>query len=195
MKRRRRRQLGATARQRAWLNSARWTEASKVGAKRSLALRRHMPRCGARKKGGGVCRNLPVPDRKRCRLHSGLPNQLGDCWHVVQLPDPITQPEKYAKKVAEIRRRRQQQRARVAKMTPEELSRYRAWHAARKPGSAAARARKRQDREAAKLFAKPSPRPINPEITRLEAELAAIRTTNERLKAEIAEMADEGVFS
>jgi hypothetical protein len=114
---------------------------------------------------------------------------------VVQLPDPITQPEKYAKKVAEIRRRRQQQRARVAKMTPEELSRYRAWHAARKPGSAAARARKRQDREAAKLFAKPSPQPVNPEITRLEAELAAIRTINERLKAEIAEMADEGVFS
>lgn len=191
MKRRRRRQRGATARQRAWLNSARWAEASKVGAKRSLALRRHMPRCGARKKGGGVCRNLPVPDRKRCRLHSGLPNQLGDSWHVVQYPDPITQPERYAKKVAEIRRRRQQQRERVAKMTSEELSRYRAWHAARKPGSAAARARKRQDREAAKLFEKPSPQLVNPEIARLEAVLDELRRRCAQLEAETA---DEGVF-
>jgi hypothetical protein len=186
---------GATPRQRVWLESPRGRAQQQALARSGLVSRRKAVRCGARRKSDGQpCRLLPASGKSRCRLHGGA-TPGGDQFHVVQWPDD---PVKRARKEVQIARRRAQLRERLAKMTVAERERFEAWHRARKPGSAAARARARQDREAMKLFTKSSPRPINPEITRLEAQLKAIRLENERLKeiaeAEIVETVDENVF-
>jgi hypothetical protein len=182
-KRTRRRQPGHTARQRAWVQSARWKAERKAGADKSRVQRRSQPHCGARRKnGGGPCRMLALANG-RCRFHGGA-TPAGRAWHRVQYPDPILQPEKYAKKVREVERRRQQRRARVAKMTPEERAKYEARSKAAQPRSVAERESRRRDREAQSLFARrpPSAAP-DPEVLALEAQLAEVRAHRARLKA------------
>jgi hypothetical protein len=94
------------------------------------------------------------------------------------------QPEKHAKKVREVERRRQKLRQRIARMTPEELAKYKARSDAVKPRSATEREMRRRDREMARLLAEPRPpTPPNPELEALEAELAEVCALNRRLEA------------
>jgi hypothetical protein len=105
----------------------------------------------------------------------------------VQYPDPLLQPEKYAKKVREVERRQRQQRERVAKMPPAERAKYEARSKAVKPRSVAERESRRRDREAQSLFARHPPIAApDPEIEALERELAEVRKARERLQAIIA---------
>lgn len=182
MKDRRKRRPGHSARQRAWVQSPRGRAAAKAAAEKSRIARLRKSRCGARKKGGGLCRNLPLANG-RCKFHGGL-SVGSDQWLKVQWP---SDPVRLEKKKLEIARRRQRQRERVAEMTPEQRARWEAWHAARKPGPKSARLRAKQDREMAALLARPR-QPAAPsfEVEALEAELAAIRAERERLQAIIA---------
>jgi hypothetical protein len=185
-KRTRRRQPGHTARQRAWVQSARWAAERKAGAEKSRVQRRSHPHCGARRKnGGGPCRMLALANG-RCRFHGGA-TPAGRAWHRVQYPDPILQPEKYAKKVREVERRRQQRRERIAKMTPEERAKYEARSKANQPRTLAERDARRRDREAQRILARRPPTAApDPEIVALEAELAELHARRAQLKALIA---------
>ena len=119
----------------------------------------------------------------RCRFHGGA-TPAGRAWHRVQYPDPLLQPEKYAKKVREVERRRQQRRERVAKMTPAERAKYEARSMAVQPRSVAERESRRRDREAQSLFARRPPIAApDPEIIALEKELAEVRAYRAQLEA------------
>jgi hypothetical protein len=189
-KRTRRRQPGHTARQRAWVQSARWKAERKAGAAKSRASRRSQPRCGAnRKNGGGPCRMLALANG-RCRFHGGA-TPAGRAWHRVQYPDPILEPEKYAKKVREIERRRQQRRERVARMKPEERAKYEARSKAAQPGTIAERENRRRSREAAGLLARGAvPAAPDPEIIALEKELADVKARRAQLQALLTDLTE-----
>lgn len=99
-------------------------------------------------------------------------------------PDPLLEPEKYAKKVREVERRRQQQRERVARMAPEQRAKYEARSKAVKPRSVAERESRRRDREAAELLSRrTTPATPDPVAAALEAELATVRAKRARLEA------------
>jgi hypothetical protein len=191
-KRTRRRQRGHTARQRAWVQSARWRAERKAGAEKSRAQRRTQPRCGAnRKNGGGPCRMLALANG-RCRFHGGA-TPAGRAWHRVQYPDPILEPEKYAKKVLEIERRRQKRRERVARMKPEERAKYEARSKANQPRTLAEREARRRDREAQRILARRPPTAApDPEVVALEKELAEVRARREALAVLLADLTTEG---
>lgn len=179
-----RRAIGTTPAQQAWLQSPRAARQRKDATERSRQARKIGPTCGAKTRSGEPCRRPPAPDRTRCRFHGGAVPR-GDEWGVVQWPaDPIRRK----KKEAEIARRRAQQAARVASMTPDELARHIRWHETHPPGGRAARARARQNREAAALL---EPRPgtarlVDPEADRVAAELERLRAAKAALQAQIA---------
>lgn len=182
----RRRRPGATARQRSWQRSRACKDVLRKATEKSRTVRLHKVRCGARRKTDGLpCRRQPLKNG-RCRLHGGA-SVGGAAWHVVQWPDPILEPERYAKKLKEITRRRRKQAARVAAMTPERRRAYVEWHRTRKAGGAAGREKARRDREMAALLSAKRDRVVDPVAEALEAQLAAVRADRARLEALLAE--------
>lgn len=182
MRGRRKRPPGKTARQRAWFASAQAADQRRDATRQSKAVRRGQPKCGAaRKSDRQPCRNLSLANG-RCRLHGGCTG-AGKDWHKVLLPlDPV----KRAKKVRELERRRQAQRARVDAMTPEQRARYDAWHRTHRPGSPAEREQRRRDRDAKRLLDRlqrpPQPVETDPRAEALATELAALRARLARLR-------------
>jgi len=154
---------------------------------KARAVKARLPHCGAKCRDGRRCRNPGVGAGGRCPKHGGL-TPSGAQWHVERLP---RDDRRYARKLETLAKRRAKRAAEIAAFSPERKARYDAWCKTHKPGSAAARARARQDREAAKLLAEPSPQPVNPEIVRLQAVLDELRQRNAQLEAELA---TEGVF-
>jgi hypothetical protein len=147
---------------------------------KARAVKAKLPHCGAKCRDGSRCRNPGVGAGGRCPKHGGL-TPSGDRWHVVRLP---RDDRRYARKLETLAKRRAKRAAEIAAFSPPQRERYDKWLKTHKAGSRASRERARQDREAAKLFAKPRPpAPPNPELERLEAELAAIRITTGRLEA------------
>lgn len=110
--------------------------------------------CGAKARSTGEpCRQIPAKGRKRCKFHGGAtPKGDGPAgWHTPTFPAglPVDSPRSARMKAT----KRRQQRARVAEMTPDERARYEEWHRTHKPGSAAARAMGRKNREARRWLA------------------------------------------
>lgn len=144
----------------AWCQSAEWRAVARAAILNFHKTRHLVPKCGALARSTGKpCQNLPSPGRTRCRLHGGAtPRGDGPLgWHTPAFPGGV--PTGKARSDAHKRRRRQKALAREEAMTPEEKARLEAWRASHKPGKAAARARRRQDRESRswlqELMAKP----------------------------------------
>jgi hypothetical protein len=173
---------GHSARQRAWVQSAAGRASARAASEAARIARRGKPRCGSKRKSDGQPCRAPALANGRCRNHGGL-TPAGSAWHRVQYPDPLLQPEKYAKKVREVERRQRQQRERVAKMPPAERAKYEARSKAVKPRSVAQRESRRRDREAAELLLRRTTPAPDPEVVALEAELAAVRAERARLEA------------
>ena len=94
----------------------------------------------------------------------------------------------------EVERRRQQQAARVAAMTPEQRARYDHWHQTHRPGGASGLAAAKRDLEAAALIATPAPeRPPSAEIEALAAERARLEALRDQLMAAETLNTDEKV--
>jgi hypothetical protein len=149
MTRTRRRRGPVSRKQRAWIDSARMQDVRRAAALKSAAARVDIQKCDAKTRGGGRCQNPGTGRGGRCRFHSGSVG-AGAAWHVVILPaDPV----KRARKLRDVARRRAKQAACVAAMSDEERSLYMRRSRAAQPGSPAARAQRRQDRAAAKIFA------------------------------------------
>lgn len=145
--------------------------------------------CGAKARSTGEpCRQIPAKGRKRCKFHGGATprGDGGDGWHTPAFPAglPVDSPHSARMKAT----KRRQQRARVAKMTPEERAGHAEWHRAHKPGSKSARAQGRQNRDARRWLASlgqdtaAAPTP----------EIAELREARAKLSAEIARLEAEG---
>lgn len=104
-----------------------------------------LPKCGARRKRDGQpCERFAMANG-RCDWHGGK-TPRGDQWHKPQF-SAVT--GKMYRKLDDLDRRAAKRAARVAAMTPEERERYEAWHRARRPGPAKARAAAREQRRQA----------------------------------------------
>lgn len=157
---------------------------------------RHLqPKCGAaRKRDGEPCQNLAMANG-RCPRHGGKTGK-GDNWH-----NPVWPDGKAPGAIAKLNRKlNDRQRAgakrakRVTAMSPDERDAHEQWQKTHRPGSAAARARTRRDRQEAKAvremiesFPRPAPNPESVELDRLIADRKA---ELERLRDE----ADKGAF-
>ncbi|MER9654401.1 hypothetical protein NKJ26_12910 [Mesorhizobium sp. M0152] len=121
----------------------------------------------------------------KCFIHGGR-TPRGEEWHRTQWPDGKSPDaeRKLRKKLAERERAARKRSTRLAAMSPEELERHRAWHAARTPGSAAVRQRKRDERKQAAeiraMLERPQPAPTG-EGAELEEQIAALRAELEAL--------------
>ncbi len=164
-----------TSAQRAWIDSPQNASVRRAAQRQGLAELESRPRCGAKRKEDGQPCQMPAMENGRCRLHGGL-TPKGENWHRVRYPGPGAPMTKLDKKVREIERRRRQQAAKVAAMTPEQRARYDHWRATHKPGGQSVREVARRDREAAEDFAKLAnyQPPANPEVERLETEIAEL---------------------
>jgi len=143
-----------THRDRPWNKSPEWRAVARAAILEHHAGRHLLPKCGAKLKSTGEpCKNLPSPGRARCRLHGGAtPRGDGPAgWHTPAFPEglPTGKPRSDLYK----KRRRWKTDERVDAMTPEQKARYDAWQASHAPGSAAKRAKRRQDRDAARWLA------------------------------------------
>ena len=105
-------------------------------------------RCGAHAKGTGEpCRQIAMANG-RCAYHGGR-TPRGDDWHKPKWPngDAPDFEKKLARKLQDRQRAEKQRQKRVAAMTPEDRERYEQWHQTHRSGSAAERARLRQERK------------------------------------------------
>lgn len=141
------------------------------------------PRCGAHCRTNGMtCQRVGL-ENGRCYMHGGL-TPKGDQWHKPKWPkaDSPRFEDKLARKVKDRERAAQKRAERVAAMTPEERSKFEAWHQARKPGSAiereARRQRTKKAREIRELLSKPAD-------TKTRDELHSAIETAERLVADL----------
>ncbi|BDA86371.1 hypothetical protein Sa4125_39130 [Aureimonas sp. SA4125] len=169
----------------AWCRSARWRDIARQHCRRMNAERVAGPKCGAKTRvTGEPCRNPPKANG-RCRLHGGSTPKAKD-WHKPRWPDRDSPGamDKLAAKLKDLERAAEKRAARLAAMSPDERARHDAWHAARKPGSPAERARVRVDRQHAAEARKLPDRPAAPP----SAELAEIEHHIEELRRQAAEI-------
>lgn len=138
-------------------------------------VRPYRPRCDAiRKRDGERCENIASPNGK-CRVHGGK-TPRGDEWHKRQWPAG-TAPDSEKKlhdKLKRIDRDRRRLERRLAKMTVEERKRYERWQCDHEPSSAGERANRRADRQQAKYWREQQPRPVSPELAKLQRQIAAL---------------------
>lgn len=140
-----------TIKQKAWTNSVRFRAIALAALQRINTGRSGMALCGARKRSdGSPCRN-PALANGRCRFHGGR-TPKGAGWHKPRFPEKAA--EKFLKKELELERRKRKREVRLRSMTPEQRAAHEEWKKTHRPGSAAARARARQDREAGALISK-----------------------------------------
>ncbi len=146
-----------------------------------------VPKCGAKTRAGHACGIIALANGK-CWRHGGRTGK-GDNWHKLRWPNDGPAAEtKLAKKLAVRGRVAKEREARISKMPPEELERHQAWQRAHRPGSAAARARKRRERiqnaeisaviAADDRLADPASIELQQEIDALERRLAVVAAVN-----------------
>ncbi|RWC08617.1 MAG: hypothetical protein EOS52_30045 [Mesorhizobium sp.] len=132
----------------------------------------------------------------RCWAHGGrVPS--GENWHKPVWPnrDAPDAEAKLNRKLNDLQRAAAKRTKRVAAMTPDERAAYEAWQRSHKPGSAAARARARRERQEAKqvreiLSARPVP-VSNPEVDELDRLIAERKADLARATIETD---DQGAF-
>tara|TARA_R100000365_G_scaffold3263_1_gene10428 strand:+ start:6784 stop:7191 length:408 start_codon:yes stop_codon:yes gene_type:complete len=119
----------------------------------------------------------------RCYRHGGK-TPKGDGWHKPKWPkgnSPAAE-RKLRSKLKALERARRERGERVASMTVEERARYDEWLRTHQPGSMgarqAAKERRRQNAEARADLerAENAPRPVSPELERLENLIAELET-------------------
>lgn len=159
------------------------------------------PRCGAKTKStedGAPCENLALPSGK-CRVHGGA-TPKGENWHVRQWPkgNAPDAERKLAAKLKRAERDKRRQDKRRAGMTAEERERHERWQRDHKPGPAAERARRRNDRKAAaeirEFLERAEERPISPELAKLQAERERLEAERDALLKSIEHEQAIGVF-
>lgn len=147
--------------------------------KLAMKARETLPRCGAKRRtDGSPCAGTAMSNG-RCYLHGGA-TPGGKDFHKVQFPKGRS--EKWLrKKLKDLKRRYVRQAARVEAMTPEELARFDAWHAARKPGGPEVRRAAAQAREVRAMLAeRASAAPV--ETPEAQALLEAIEALERQLE-------------
>ncbi|WP_206520520.1 hypothetical protein, partial [Mesorhizobium sp. M1A.T.Ca.IN.004.03.1.1] len=163
----------------AWQSSAQWRAIGSAAIRAWNRTRSNLPKCNAaRKRDGEPCQQIAMANGK-CFIHGGR-TPRGSEWHRTQWPDGKS-PEaekKLQRKLAERERYVKKRAACLAAMSPAERERHAAWHAARKPGSAAAReqarAERKQNAEFREMMAAARPAP-NGEAAALENQIATLR--------------------
>lgn len=160
--------------------------------------------CGARTKSTEdhrPCQNLALAGHDRCRIHGGA-TPKADQWGLVQWPNGKA-PDAEAKlqaKLKRIERTRKEKAKRLAAMSPEERQRYEERAKTHSPGPAAARARKRQDRQYAReiqsRLATLDEVSVSPELAALQAQAAALEKARDHFRrlAEQQTQPTTGVF-
>jgi len=188
---RRKRRTARSRDQRADDNSARRQSVLALARLAAKQARAAAPKCGARRRDGEPCQNLPVVGRTRCTRHGGK-TPAGAGWHVVQLPaDPVRR----ARKLRDIARRRQRQAERVAAMSEADRQKFERHSRAMQPGGGKTRREAaRRNREALAMFVAAEARPPAqcPEADALAAEIERLRRRLTELQpsAPIVETAD-----
>ncbi|MER9758473.1 hypothetical protein [Mesorhizobium sp. M0138] len=163
----------------AWQSSAQWRLIGSAAISEWNAERSNLPKCNAARKRDREPCQLIAMENGKCFIHGGR-TPRGDEWHRTQWPDGKSPDaeKRFRKKLAEQERAARKRSIRLAAMSPDERERHKAWHAARKPGSAAARQRKRDERkQAAEVRAmteRPRPAP-SAESAELADQIAALR--------------------
>lgn len=156
MKRRRR----TSPKLEAWWSSPQFREHCLKQAEKMNAVRRALPRCGAKRKRDGCQCEAPALKNGRCYWHGGR-TPKGKQWHVRQFPDGRSPnaEDKLARRVQDRQLSDHRRRLRIANMTPEQRAAYEAWRKAHKPGPSAERQYLRTQRKGAseltKLMAEP----------------------------------------
>lgn len=173
----------------AWTRSAEWRSIASAHCKAMNAARWRGPRCGATKRSDGEpCGNAPMANG-RCRLHGGK-TPTGDQWHRPKWPNgkSANAEEKLKRKLADLERAEKKRRKRLAGMSAEERAAYEHWKKTHKPGPPAAREaarqRRQQDLALRASLAAPALQPVNPEIERLDRELALLRAEVDQMQRE-----------
>lgn len=162
-----------------WQSSAQWRAIGSAAIRAWNRKRSNLPKCNAvRKRDGEPCQQIAMANGK-CFIHGGR-TPRGNEWHRTQWPDGKSPDaeKKLQRKLAERERYAKNRAARLAAMSPEERQRHDAWHAARKPGNAAARkqarAERKQNAEIREIMTAPRPAPTG-EAAALESQIAALR--------------------
>lgn len=171
-----------------WRRSKDFRAIARQAAKANSTVFKNAPRCGAaRKRDGAPCRNRAMKNG-RCGIHGGK-TPSGRQWHVVQYPDCSTPAgeAKFNRKLRDRERIARKRAARLAAMTPEQRERHDAWHRSHAPGGggprSAAREERRQSAEIRLLLAREaSPSTVDPELVRLEAKIAALKSERAQLQ-------------
>lgn len=170
-----------------WQRSTQWRMISREAIKEWNAKRGSLPKCGARRKRDGEpCQQL-AGENGRCYFHGGRTGK-GAKYHMHILPsgDAPDFEAKLYRKLRQIERDKKAQAKRRAKMSLEQLEAHQKWHEAHKPGSAAARARDRQDlqyvREIQARLDKLDDHPITPELAELQRQAAALEEARDHFR-------------
>ncbi|KAA3447126.1 hypothetical protein C7I87_28120 [Mesorhizobium sp. SARCC-RB16n] len=156
---------------------------------------RHLqPKCGAaRKRDGEPCQNLAMANG-RCPRHGGKTGK-GNNWHRPVWPDGNAPgaEAKLNRKLNDLQRAAAKRAKRAAAMSPEERAAHEKWQKTHKPGSAAARARSRRERQegvAVREMIESRPKPVpNAEAIELDRIIADRKAELERLRE-----AEKGAF-
>jgi hypothetical protein len=131
---------------------------------RRVNARKHLiPRCGAKAKSTGQpCKRIPAPGRKRCLFHGGAtPRGDGPAgWHTPGFPDGL--PPRTARSASFKQKRRRDLQERRDALTPEQQVQLEEWRRTHEAGSTSKRARRRNDREAARWLRDLMERPQRP---------------------------------
>lgn len=171
---------GATARQRAWWNSARFREMGRTACRRFNAKQRSKPKCEAARRTDGEPCQQPAGPNGRCRYHGGA-TPAGRRWLVPTFPkaDTAVGVAKFNRKLADLDRRARKRAKRLAAMTPEQRAAHDAWHKAHRPGPKgqrqAAKRQAAQNADTRALLAAPEVDvPPSLELQRIQAAIAEI---------------------
>lgn len=152
----------------AWADSPRFKASRLEGLRKANAQWKAHPKCGAKAKHTGQPCQKPALENGRCRYHGGRSTK-GEAWHKPRLPERDAKDaiQKLDAKLSALQRRRAEQEARRAAMTPEARERHEAWRKTHRPGSKAERHHAQQQRETrewlAELMAAAEGTPIDPE--------------------------------
>ena len=135
----------------AWQASAEWRSIASRAIRRWNVKRRHLPKCGARRRSDGEPCQQTAMSNGRCYWHSGgVPR--GDQWHVAQWPDPKSPNamEKLNYKLAAKQKEAAARERKLRMMPADKKTAHAAWQRSHKPGSANGRQHDREMRRQAR---------------------------------------------
>lgn len=164
------------------------TPAGREHARRNAHLwqiqRRTALRCKATSKSTGErCGNPAMKEQKVCCRHGGLSVRGAD-WLKPRFPKRDTPAafRRLQRKLRDLDRAARLREAKIAAMSPAEYERYKAWHAARQPGSIAKRQASKLPRPEHVSFTELVEHPSSPEVVALGRLLDEARRRLEQLE-------------